>query len=407
MAERIIKLPDVGEGVAEAEVSEWHVAVGDAVREDQVLAAITTDKVTVEIPSPVAGTVTALGAAAGTILAVGAELLRIEVGGAAQAPAVAEPVETSATAAAEAEAPVAKIGAPVVDDKPMASPAVRRRAMEAGLDLRHVEGSGPGGRIRHFDIDRALQHAAPAPAEALAAAPAPARLEQAGGVQEIRLSGVRRAIATRMEATRRITHFSYIEEVDVTALEELRAALRGQGRKLSVLPFIALATARAVAAFPQMNALFDDEAGVIRRHAAVHLGIATQTPAGLTVPVLRDAGTLDLFACAAGIAAISAAARDGTATREAMAGSTITITSLGALGGLATTPVINRPEVAIIGVNKIVTRPMWRDGAVVPRQMMNLSSSFDHRVIDGVEAAEFVQGIKALLEVPALIFLPA
>jgi len=414
LAERIIKLPDVGEGVAEAEVSEWHVAVGDAVREDQVLAAITTDKVTVEIPSPVAGTVMALGATAGTILAVGAELLRIEVGDAAQAPAVAEPAQTSATAAAEGEAPVAKIGAPVtktgapvVDDKPMASPAVRRRAMEAGLDLRHVEGSGPGGRIRHLDVDRALQHAAPSPAESRAAVPAPARLEQAGGVQEIRLSGVRRAIATRMEATRRITHFSYIEEVDVTALEELRAALRGQGRKLSVLPFIALATARAVAAFPQMNALFDDEAGLIRRHAAVHLGIATQTPAGLTVPVLRNAGTLDLFACAAGIAAVSAAARDGTATREAMAGSTITITSLGALGGLATTPVINRPEVAIIGVNKVVTRPMWRDGGVVPRQMMNLSSSFDHRVVDGVEAAEFVQRIKALLEVPALIFLPA
>ncbi len=385
MAERTIKLPDVGEGVAEAEVSEWHVAVGDAVLEDQVLAAVTTDKVTVEIPSPVSGTIVSLGAAAGSILAVGAELVRI---------AVAEGTPAAVAAPAMSQ--------PAPDDKPMASPAVRRRASEAGIDLRAVEGGGPGGRIRHQDLDRALHHTL---------APSPAAAPDIDEVQEIKLTGVRRAIAQRMaESTRRIAHFSYVEEVDMTPIEELRAALRqtaGAARpKLSVLPFIVLATVRAIAEFPQMNARFDDEADVIRRYAGVHMGIATQTPSGLMVPVLRQAGSLDLWACAAGIARLSQAAREGTATREELAGSTITITSLGPLGGIATTPVINRPEVAIIGVNKIATRPIWRDGSFVPRQIMNLSSSFDHRVVDGVEAAMFVQRIKSLLEVPATIFMP-
>ncbi|MGI4955165.1 MAG: dihydrolipoamide acetyltransferase family protein [Janthinobacterium lividum] len=388
MAERIIKLPDVGEGVAEAEVAEWHVAVGDMVQEDQVLAAVTTDKVTVEIPSPVAGRVVALGAASGSILAVGAELVRIAVTDGTPEPVAASPPR-----------PAAVPSVVEVDDKPMASPAVRRRAAEAGIDLRTMEGSGPGGRIRHGDLDRALHH------KPGVMPPAPVA---GNGVEEIRLTGVRRAIARQMaESTRRIAHFSYVEEVDVTALEELRAALReGPGPKLSVLPFIVLATVRAIADFPQMNARFDDEAEVIHRHAGVHVGIATQTSSGLMVPVLRHAGTLDVWACAAGIARLSAAARDGTASRADLAGSTITVTSLGALGGLATTPVINRPEVAIIGVNKVTTRPMWRGAAAVPRQMMNLSSSFDHRVIDGTEAARFVQRIKALLEVPALIFMP-
>ncbi len=394
MAERIIKLPDVGEGVAEAEVAEWHVAVGDTVREDQVLAAVTTDKVTVEIPSPFSGRVVALGAAAGSVLAVGAELVRIAVAdGTAQVPAAPPP-------AAAAQAP-----APAIEDKPMASPAVRHRAAEAGIDLRSVDGSGPGGRIRQADLDRTLHHKPPAvPPPAV-----PPRMPEADGVEEIRLTGVRRAIASQMaESTRRIAHFSYVEEVDMTALEELRAALRQQaGRpKLSVLPFIVLAAVRAIAGFPQMNARFDDEAEIIRRHAGIHVGIATQTPPGLVVPVLRHAGALDLWACAAGIARLSQAARDGTASRAELTGSTITITSLGALGGIATTPVINRPEVAIIGVNRIATRPMWRDGAAVPRQMMNLSSSFDHRVIDGMEAALFIQRIKQLLEVPATIFMP-
>lgn len=389
MAERIIKLPDVGEGVAEAEVAEWHVSVGDTVREDQVLAAVTTDKVTVEIPSPFSGRVVALGAAAGSVLAVGAELVRIAVAdGTPQVPAAPPPV-------AAAQAPV-----PAAEDKPMASPAVRHRAAETGIDLRSVDGTGPGGRIRQADLDRAL-HQKPAAI--------PPRVPEADGVEEIRLTGVRRAIASQMaESTRRIAHFSYVEEVDMTALEELRAALRQEaGRpKLSVLPFIVLAAVRAIAGFPQMNARFDDEAEIIRRHAGIHVGIATQTPPGLVVPVLRHAGALDLWACAAGIARLSQAARDGTASRAELAGSTITITSLGALGGVATTPVINRPEVAIIGVNRIATRPMWRDGAAVPRQMMNLSSSFDHRVIDGMEAALFIQQIKQLLEVPATIFMP-
>lgn len=400
MAERIIKLPDVGEGVAEAEVSEWHVAVGDAVREDQILAAITTDKVTVEIPSPASGTVLALGAAAGTILAVGAELLRLEVaGGATAAPPPAAPKPP----------PEPSPEAPPAAAKPMASPAVRRRAAEHGIDLRRIEGSGPGGRIRQLDLDRALEHPT-APTPAAPAAPLP---KPPPGAEEIRLSGVRRAIATRMaEATRRIAHFSYVEEVDVTELEALRTTLREEGAatgrpRVSVLPFVVLAVARATAQFPQMNALFDDDAGLIRRYRAVHMGIATQTPSGLTVPVLRDAERLDLWSCAAGIARLADAARAGTASRDDMAGSTITITSLGALGGIATTPVINRPEVAIVGINRIAVRPVWQGGAFVPRQMMNLSASFDHRVIDGVEAAQFVGRIKSLLENPALIFIPA
>ena len=424
MAERIIKLPDVGEGVAEAEVSEWHVAVGDTVAEDQVLAAVTTDKVTVEIPSPVAGRVVALGAEAGSVLAVGAALVRLEVGEASERhgtpPQAAAPPLSQAPAFAHTPAPDQTTQAPapaparpaLEDEKPMASPAVRRRAAEAGIDLRTVDGSGPGGRIRHLDLDRALQHAAAGQGRAVPPRPAMPEPAIPGPVQEIRLAGVRRATARRMaEATRRIAHFSYVEEVDMTAVEELRAALLRQpgaaGRpKLSPLPFIVLATVRAVADFPQMNARFDDEAEVIRRYGSVHAGIATQTDTGLLVPVLRDAGSLDLWGIGAGIARLGAAARENRVSREELAGSTITVSSLGALGGIAATPVINWPEVAIIGVNRLAIRPMWRDGGFVPRRMMNLSTSFDHRVVDGMEAALFVQRIKDLLETPALLLLP-
>ncbi|WP_135469404.1 dihydrolipoamide acetyltransferase family protein, partial [Crenalkalicoccus roseus] len=287
-------------------------------------------------------------------------------------------------------------------EKPIASPAVRRRAREAGVDLRFVRGSGPAGRILHEDLDAFLRGGgAPPPT-----GPAP-RTE----VEEIRLAGLRRRIAERMaEATRRIAHFSYVEEVDVTALEALREALNagaaGADRpRLTLLPFLMRAVVRAVAEFPQMNAHFDDAAEVIRRHGAVHLGIATQTASGLLVPVVRHAEARDLWGCAAELRRVVEAARQGLATREELAGSTITITSLGALGGIASTPVVNWPEVAIIGVNRIAVRPVWREGGVVPRRMMNLSSSFDHRVVDGHDAASFVQRIRALLETPALLFM--
>ncbi|MBX6742998.1 MAG: 2-oxo acid dehydrogenase subunit E2 [Acetobacteraceae bacterium] len=398
MGTRIVKLPDIGEGVAEAELVAWHVKPGDIVREDQILAEVMTDKATVEIPSPAAGIVTALGGEVGSMLAVGGELVRLEVPDeAGAAPSPPRPAEATLPAP-PAHAPASPKGG-----KPLASPAVRRRARNAGIDLSQLHGTGPEGRILHEDLDAWLRGAG--------AATAPPRQPAANTrVEEIRITGLRRRTAERMaEATRRIAHFSYVEEVDVTALEELRGTLNagiGQGReRLTLLPFLVLAVVRAVADFPQMNALYDDEAEVIRRHGAVHIGIATQTPSGLLVPVLRHAEARDLWDCAAEIRRLVEAARQGQAQREELSGSTITITSLGALGGIASTPVINPPEVAIIGVNKIALRPVWRDGGFVPRRMMNLSSSFDHRVIDGHDAAAFIQRIKGLLEVPATIFL--
>lgn len=284
--------------------------------------------------------------------------------------------------------------------KPVASPAVRGRALEAGLDLRQVRGSGPAGRISHEDLDAYLNVE-----QGAALRPAPMRNDV---VEKIKVTGLRRRIAERMaESTRRVAHFSYVEEVDVTALEELRAYLNerhGAARpKLTVLPFLIRAMVLAIPEFPQMNALYDDENNVIARHSAVHVGIATQTATGLMVPVLRP--TEDLWDCAGEIGRIAAAARDGSAGRDDLTGSTITVTSLGELGGLMTTPVINRPEVAIVGVNKISTRPVWLNGQFVPRKMMNLSSSFDHRVIDGYDAARFIQRIRGLLEMPAALFI--
>jgi 2-oxoisovalerate dehydrogenase E2 component (dihydrolipoyl transacylase) len=290
-------------------------------------------------------------------------------------------------------------------EKPAASPAVRRRARDAGIDLRQVPGSGPAGRILHEDIDEYQRGAG-------AATAAGARVANTH-VEEVRITGLRRRIAERMaEATRRIAHFSYVEEVDLTTLEDLRSALNtgaaGRDRaRLTLLPFLMQAMVKAVADFPQMNALYDDEAEVIQRHGGVHIGIATQTPTGLMVPVVRHAEARDLWDCADEVKRLVEAARGGLAGREDLSGSTITITSLGALGGIVSTPVINRPEVAIIGANKLMVRPVWQDGSVVPRKMMNLSSSFDHRVIDGYEAARFIQRIKELLETPALIFMEA
>ena len=425
MGIRIIKLPDVGEGVAEAEIVEWHVEVGQSVLEDQLLAAVMTDKATVEIPSPVAGTVMALGAEVGSVLAVGAELVRLEVAGegneevaaapreaatppapprAAPAPApVREPSPASALPAPAVPVVRAPLGPPrPPGEKPIASPAVRRRARDAGVDLRQVRGTGPAGRIGHDDLDAFLRGGT----KSAVSAPRVANTE----VETVKIIGMRRRIAQKMaEAKRRVAHFSYVEEVDVTALEELRATLNAESRqdrpRLTLMPFLMQALVKAVADFPEMNALYDDETETLERHGGVHIGIATQTPAGLMVPVVRHCEARGLWDCAAEVQRLAEAAREGRATRAELAGSTITITSLGALGGIVTTPVINRPEVAIIGPNKQVVRPVWQGGQFVPRTMMNLSSSFDHRVIDGYIAARFVQRIKGLLEAPATIFI--
>ncbi|MFO1314340.1 MAG: dihydrolipoamide acetyltransferase family protein [Burkholderiales bacterium] len=404
MADHVVKVPDIGEGIAEVELVEWHVAVGDTIVADQVIADLMTDKATVEVPSPVAGRVLAITGNPGDKLAVGSELAHIAAGAArASDSAAAQP---AATAAAVAPAPALPHAAPAPTvapggDKPLASPSVRRHARELAVDLAQVPGSGPGGRVLHEDV---VRFAAPGAAPPAAAARYAAR----AGEQHVPVIGLRRQIAQRMADTLRIPHFSYVEEIDVTELEALRARLnaeRGKARgHLTVLPFLMRAIVLAVPSFPQVNARYDDAQGVVTRHAAVHIGIATQTGAGLMVPVVRNAEARDLWASAAEVARLADAARAGRATRDELAGSTITITSLGPHGGIATTPIINAPEVAIVGVNRIVERPAIRGGMVVPRLLMNLSSSFDHRVVDGHDAAMFVQALRGYLECPALLF---
>lgn len=434
MAEHVIKLPDVGEGVAEAELVEWHVKVGDLVREDAILAAVMTDKATVEIPSPVDGEIVWLGAEIGDTVAVGAPLVRLSIAGedASEAKAgtgasgekegetaFAKPVEIVAPPAkptahvpttdtppepATGKQPIRathKGSAKVEAERPIAAPAVRLRAREAGVDLRQVSGSGPAGRITHEDLDAFLAAGRqPAGASGLA---------RDNSVTDIKLVGLRRRIAEKTSVSKsRIPHITYVEEVDVGEVEELRTALnkgkRSDQPKLTLLPFLMRAMVKAIAEQPAINALFDDDAGVIHQYGGVHIGIATQTPAGLVVPVVRHAEARDVWACGAELNRLAEAARAGTATREELTGSTITITSLGAMGGIVTTPVINHPEVAIVGVNKIMIRPVWDGAQFIPRKMMNLSSSFDHRIVDGWDAAVFVQRVKALLETPAMIF---
>ena len=417
MSIHIIKMPDLGEGIAEVELVAWRVRPGDRVAEDQVLADVMTDKATVEIPSPVVGKVLVLGGEVGQVLAVGAELIRIEVAGAgvtSEAPptvlnvpqdtAAAMPA-TPALAPTPAPAPPTSSPARPSADKPIASPAVRRRAWELGIDLQQVAARGAGGRIMQADLEAHVAvHGTAPPAVAGSTG-----LAQRNDEEKVPVIGLRRRIAQKMqEAKRRIPHFTYVEEVDVTELEALRARLNvqwgAQRGHLTLLPLLVRAVVLAVREFPQVNARFDDEAGVVTRHGAVHLGIATQTESGLMVPVLRHAEARDLWSSAAEVARLAAAARAGKATRDELTGSTLTLTSLGALGGIVSTPVINYPEVAIVGVNRIVERPVMRDGAVVARQMMNLSSSFDHRVVDGVDAAGFVQAVRGYLESPVTLF---
>ena len=404
MARYVFKLPDVGEGTAEAEIVAWHVAVGQTIAEDDPLVDVMTDKATVEMTSPVSGVVLELVGAPGDMAPVGSGIVVIELEGERDA-ALPSPSKGEGSGMG-VNAPPLPQSAPEAPpkqseaQKPLASPAVRRRAGDLNVSLSDVSGSGPEGRIEHADLD-ALS--------AKATAPRPAAYASRTAVEEIKVIGLRRKIAEKMQdAKRRIPHFAYIEEVDMTALEELRVhlnTLHADRGKLTVLPFFVRALVKALPAYPQINARFDDDAGVVHRHEAVHMGIATQTANGLIVPVVRHAEALDLWECAAEIARLAAATREGKAGADELKGSTITITSLGPLGGIATTPVINHPEVAIIGPNKIVERPVVQNGQIVVRKMMNLSSSFDHRVVDGYDAAAFIQVVKGLLEHPATLFM--
>jgi 2-oxoisovalerate dehydrogenase E2 component (dihydrolipoyl transacylase) len=391
----VFKLPDVGEGTTEAEIVAWHVKVGDTVKQEQDLVDVMTDKATVEMTSPVAGRIVALHGEPGEKAPVGAPLVELEVEGAGNVAGSGKAVPVPAPVTVPA-GPVAEKKESAANAKLLASPAVRQRAQALGIDLKSVPGSGPEGRVTHADLDAFIAGGASPPSVAR------------DGVEDVKVIGLRRKIAEKMqESKRRIPHYTYVDEVDMTELESLRAQLNAARRadqpKLNVLPFLILALVRVLPDFPQINALYDDEAGVVHRHRAVHVGIATQTQNGLLAPVVRHAESRDLWDSAKEIARVAAAARDNKATKDELSGSTITITSLGALGGLMATPVINRPEVAIIGPNAIVERPVVRDGTIAVRKMMNLSSSFDHRVIDGYDAAQFIQRIKALLEHPATL----
>lgn len=456
MGQYVFKLPDVGEGTAEAEIVAWHVRVGDVVQEDAPLVDVMTDKATVEMTAPVSGKVILISGEPGDMAAVGSAIaiFETEAEAAEAAPAPQPKVEAPAPVAPPpAPAPVApapngavrsepkprikvpagamppgvtpsppKPAAPAPQAAPSqavarpeprepsvkewgagaASPAVRARAQKLGLDLGQMRGSGPDGRITHDDLDAVLVPAVGARRSSA--------LAEKNGIEPVKVIGLRRKIAEKMQdAKRRIPHFAYVEECDLTELEDLRAHLNATKRndqpKLTLLPFLMRALVLSLPDFPQINARFDDEQGVVYRHENVDIGIATQTDNGLIVPVVRHAEARDVWDAASEVSRLAAAVRANTATKEELSGSTITITSLGALGGIVTTPVINHPEVAIVGVNKLVERPMVKNGAIVIRKMMNLSSSFDHRVVDGYDAAAFIQRVKGMLEHPAALFI--
>ena len=429
MAKFIFKMPDVGEGVAEAEVVEWHVKVGDRVEEDQHIVDVMTDKATIDIESPVSGVVTTLAGEVGDTVAIGGMLLVIETEGdsggeatEAEAEAAAEQIEDDMSDAPTSEevteridaenpdADTAITAAPASEPAPehkgdakvLASPAVRQRARDLGIDLAQVKPAADG-RVRHADLDAFLAYNAGSGFGAAGKARAD---------ETIKVIGLRKRIAQNMAAAKRhIPHFTYVEECDVTDLEELRAQLnaaRGDRPKLTMLPLLISAICKCVPQYPMINARYDDEANVVTRYGSVHLGMAAQTDAGLMVPVIRDAQSRNLWQLAREIGRLAEAARTGKATSEELSGSTLTVTSLGPLGGVATTPVINRPEVAIIGPNRIVERPMFvPDGMggerIAKRKLMNISISCDHRVVDGHDAASFIQAIKKLIETPALL----
>lgn len=412
MGELTLRLPDIGEGIAEAEIVEWRVSPGDRIVEGDAMVEVMTDKATVELPAPVSGVVEWLGAGPGEMIAVGGDLIGLRTDG---------PDDAGPGGAARVE--VEPAGAPRSRDdrtdehrpgRALAAPAVRRRALRLGIDLGNVEGSGPDGRVEHEDLDGLLSAGSDTKRVEPASSPLPVganpfadrrRVEE---VEAVPVTGLRRRIASHMgEAWQRIPHFGYVEEVDVTELQRTRSVLGrewgGDHERIGLLPFLMRATVLAVSDHPEVNATFDDDAGVVQRHRRVHLGIAVQTEHGLVVTVVRDAQARDVRSCADEVARLSAAARSGSATLSELRGSTITITNLGALGGVVSSPIIHHPEVAIIGVNKVVERPVCRDGEVVVREMMNLSSSFDHRVLDGWDAARFVQRVRQLIETPALL----
>jgi len=405
MSEYIFKLPDLGEGTVESEIGEWLISVGDQVTEEDIVGTMMTDKAAVELSSPVSGKVVSLAGEPGDIIAVGAALIVFEISEAAAAPKKA--AAKDAPPPRKTETP-AQTGAPAVEQaaaihaKVITSPAIRRKAKEAGIDLTRVPGSGPGGRISREDLDAFLKQPATA---GTPSAPQPA----AAGTAEQKIIGLRRMIAERMSAANReIPHFTYVEEIDITELEALRQHLNAkksaEAERLTLLPFVGLALIRALKDFPQCNATHDKERNLLIRHEAVHLGIATQTPDGLKVPVVHHGENRSIVDLAAEIRRVSEAARDGSATKKELSGSTITITSLGKIGGIVTTPIINLPEVAIIGVNRAVERPVVHKDQVAVRLMMNLSSSFDHRFVDGYDAAAMIQSIKEMLEHPATFF---
>lgn len=392
MARFEFRLPDVGEGIAEAEIVAWHVKAGDTVDEDAPVVDVMTDKATVELSAPVSGAVLETHGEVGGTLAIGSVIAVFQTDvpqGTTTAPPEPEPPE-AAGQRSNLRPPGAR-GAKV-----LASPAVRKRARGFGIDLSRVQPSGDG-RIRHRDLEAFLGHAGK-----------PEESSEGDRIETIKLTGLRRGVSKKMaESKRHIPHFSYVEEVDVTALEALRARMNaesGARPRLTPLPFLIRALVRVLPAFPAINARYDDAAEVVERHSAVHLGIATRTEGGLLVPVLRDAGRFDIHTLAGEVRRLAEGARAGRLSRDELSGSTITITSLGPLGGIVSTPIINRPEVAIIGVNRMVDRAVVVDGRIMVRKMMNLSSSFDHRVIDGWDAASFIQALKRLVEAPALIF---
>jgi 2-oxoisovalerate dehydrogenase E2 component (dihydrolipoyl transacylase) len=409
-------LPDIGEGIAEAEIVAWHVKVGDIISEDQPLADMMTDKATVEMESPVSGVVTKVAGEAGDVIAIGAMLVEIEVAGDAgneaekppkepilavvedENPHAPEPV-VMAEATPPPLAPTAMQQVAPAADKVTASPAVRQRAKDLGVDLADVKAAG--GHVRHADLDAFLTYGTQLGYR-------PAQFHARRADEAVKVIGMRRRIADNMAASKRhIPHFTYVEEFDVTAIEAMRADLnanRGSKPKLTMLPMLIVAICKTIPKFPMINARFDDEAGIVTRHGAVHLGMATQTDAGLMVPVIRDAQDRNIWQLATEIARLADAARSGSAKSEELSGSTLTLTSLGPLGGIATTPVINRPEVAIIGPNKIVERPMFVGDTIEARKLMNLSISCDHRVVDGWDAANYVQALKKLIETPVLLF---
>ena len=404
MSERIFKLPDLGEGTVESEIGEWFIKVGDYVEEETVVGTMMTDKAAVELASPHSGTVIRLAGEPGDIVAVGAALVVFETDGAATPATAAETAAESTTAAAPAPAPIAV--EPSIDEpssRVITSPAVRRRAKEAGVDLSLVPGSGAGGRIQRKDFDNYLKARATGNPVTQAGIPSTA-------VKEIKVIGLRRIIAERMtRAKQEIPHFSYVEEIDITELEALRKHLNRSKvdpvDRLTLLPFLAMALIRALREFPQCNSTYDKERNVLLQHEAVHIGVATQTPDGLKVPVVKHAEMQDINGLAGEIRRVTAAARDNSAKKSDLSGGTITITSLGKLGGIASTPVINLPEVGIIGVNRAVERPMVVNSQIAIRLMMNLSSSFDHRFVDGYDAAAMIQRVKEMLEHPATIFI--